>query len=86
MIIKNNYFIILNHLKPTIENLIFLNEDYCVVMESWDGDLRQIFNKYKPKGWPIVMINKIFIKLNDALKTMKDLNYIHRFKTRKYFN
>ena len=27
------------------------NEGYCIVMELCDGDLRQILNKYKPKGF-----------------------------------
>ena len=37
------------------------NEGYCIVMELCDGDLRMILNKYKPKGLPLDMINKIFI-------------------------
>ena len=54
------------------------NEGYCIVMELCDGDLRMILNKYKPKGLPLNMINKIFIQLNDALKAMIDINYTHR--------
>ena len=37
-----------------------------------------ILNKYKPKGLPLNMINKIFIQLNDALKAMIDIEYTHR--------
>ena len=55
-----------------------VNKGYCIVMELCDGDLRMILNKYKPKGLPLNMINKIFIQLNDALKTMIDINYTHR--------
>ena len=36
------------------------NNGYCIVMELCDGDLRQILNKYKPKGLPLNIINKIF--------------------------
>ena len=54
------------------------NEDYCIVMELCDGDLRMILNKYKPKGLPLNMINKIFTQLNDALKAMIKINYTHR--------
>ena len=54
------------------------NEGYCIVMELCDGDLRQILNKYKPKGLPLNIINKIFNQLNDALKAMIDINYTHR--------
>ena len=65
------------------------NNCYCIVMELCDGDLRDILNKYKPKGkgLPLNMINKIFIQLNDALKAMIDIKYTHRdLKQRKYFN
>ena len=54
------------------------NEGYCIVMELCDGDLRQILNKYKPKGLPLNLINKIFNQLNDALKAMIDMDYTHR--------
>ena len=54
------------------------NEGYCIVMELCDGDLRMILNKYKPNGLPMLMINKIFLQLNDAFKAMIDLNYTHR--------
>ena len=54
------------------------NNCYCIVMELCDGDLRDILNKYKPKGLPLNMINKIFIQLNDALKAMIDIAYTHR--------
>ena len=53
-------------------------EGYCIVMELCDGDLRQILNKYKPKGLPLYVINKIFYQLNDALKAMIDIDYTHR--------
>ena len=55
-----------------------INEGYCIVMELCDGDLRQILNKYKPKGLPLNIINKIFNQLNDALKAMIDMDYTHR--------
>ena len=54
------------------------NEGYCIVMELCDGDLRQILNKYKPKGLPLDIIKKIFYQLNDALKPMIDIDYTHR--------
>ena len=54
------------------------NEGYCIVMELCDGDLRQILNKYKPKGLPLNIINKIFNQLNDALKAMINIKYTHR--------
>jgi len=54
------------------------NEAYCIVMELCDGDLRQILKKYKPKGLPLNMINKIFSQLNEALKVMIDNDYTHR--------
>ena len=36
------------------------NKCYCIVMELCDGDLRDILNKYKPKGLPL-NIMKYFI-------------------------
>jgi serine/threonine protein kinase len=54
------------------------NKGYCIVMELCDGDLRMILNKYKPKGLPLDVINKIFLQLNDALKAMININYTHR--------
>ena len=54
-----------------------INEGYCIVMELYDGNLRDILNKYKPNGLPLNIINKIFIQLNDALKVMRKKNYIH---------
>ena len=54
------------------------NKSYCIVMELCDGDLRQILNKYKPKGLPLNIIQKIFNQLNDALKAMIDIDYTHR--------
>ncbi len=47
-------------------------------MELCDSNLRDILNKYKPKGLPLNIINKIFIQLNEALKTMRDNDYTHR--------
>ena len=41
-------------------------------MELCDGDLKDILNKYKPKGLPLNLIKKIFIQLNEALKTMRE--------------
>ena len=54
------------------------NEGYCVVMELCDHNLRDILNKYKPKGLPLNIINTIFIQLNEALKIMRDNDYTHR--------
>ena len=54
------------------------NEGYCIVMELCDGDLRKILNKYKPKGLPLNIINKIFYQLNDVLIKMIKINYLHR--------
>ena len=58
------------------------NGGYCIVLELADGDLKDILNKYKPKGLPLNMINKIFFQLNDALYAMNNINnekkYIHR--------
>ena len=53
-------------------------EGYCIVMELCDGDLRQLLNKYKPKGLPLNIINKIFYQLNDALKVMINKGFTHR--------
>ena len=44
-----------------------INGGYCIVLELADGNLKDILNKYKPKGLPLNMINKIFFQLNDAL-------------------
>ena len=54
------------------------NNGYCIVMELCDGDLRDVLKKYKPKGLPLDIINKIFMQLNEALKAMIDINYTHR--------
>ena len=54
------------------------NEGYCIVMELCDGDLRKILDENKPKGLPLNMINKIFIQLNEALKTIIENGYSHR--------
>jgi surface protein len=53
-------------------------ESYCIVMELCDGNLRNLLNKYKPKGLPLELINKIFLQLNDVLKAMLKINCIHR--------
>ena len=54
------------------------NEGFCIVMELCDGNLRDILNKYKPKGLPLNIINKIFIQLNEALNAMRLKNLTHR--------
>ena len=54
------------------------NEGYYILTELYDGNLRDILNKYKPKGLSLNIIIKIFIQLNDALKAMRDQNYTHR--------
>ena len=53
--IKSKYII---KLKDNFHDKIY--EGYCIVMELCDGDLRMILNKYKPKGLPLNIINKIF--------------------------
>jgi serine/threonine protein kinase len=56
-----------------------INKGYCIVMELCDGNLRDILIKYKPNGLPLNIIKKIFIQLNDALKSMMiDIGLIHR--------
>jgi len=70
--IKNKYIIEL------IDYFYEENEGYCIVMELCDGNLRDILNKYKPKGLPLNIINKIFIQLNEGLKTMRNKEFIHR--------
>ena len=70
--IKNKYIIEL------IDYFYEENEGYCIVMELCDGNLRHILNKYKPNGLPLNIINKIFLQLNEALKTMKNKEFIHR--------
>ena len=80
--IKNKYII---ELKDNFYDEF--NKGYCIVMELCDENLRKILNKYKPKGLPLNIINKIFIQLNDALKAMIEKCYnTLRFKARKYFN
>ena len=54
------------------------NEGYCIVMELCDCSLRDILEKYKPNGLPLKIIKKIFIQLNEALKTMIHKGFIHR--------
>ena len=70
--IKNKYIIEL------IDYFYEENEGYCIVMELCDGNLRDILNKFKPKGLPLNIINKIFIQLNEALKAMINKEFIHR--------
>ena len=53
-------------------------EGYCIVMELCDSDLRKILEKYKPKGLPLNLINKIFLQLNDVLKEMSKIEFVHR--------
>ncbi len=53
-------------------------EGYCIVMELYDCNLRDILNKYKPNGLPINIIKKIFTQLNEALIIMLDYNINHR--------
>ena len=50
---------------------------YCIVMELCDGNLKHFLNKYKPKGLPLKMIKKIFIQLNEALKTILNKGTTH---------
>jgi len=47
-------------------------------MELCDCNLKDILNKYKPNGLPIIIIKKIFTQLNEALKAMINKNFIHR--------
>ena len=54
------------------------NKGYCLVMELCDGDLSQILNKIKPKGLPLNIIYKIFTQLNEALKEILNIGYVHR--------
>ena len=55
-----------------------LHNDYCIVMELYDGNLRKILKKYKPNGLPLEKINKIFMQLNDVLKEMLKMGCVHR--------
>ena len=71
--LKNNYII---ELKDNFYDKT--NKGYCILMELCNGNLRDILNKYKPKGLPLNIINKIFFQLNDALKTMIYYDYTHR--------
>ena len=71
--IENDYIIKLKE--------FFYDEEafgYCIVMELCDGNLRDILNKYKPEGLPLNIIKKIFLQLNEALKTMLKKGFIHR--------
>ena len=54
-----------------------INKGYCIVMELCDGSLEDILEDYE-NGLPIDIIKKIFIQLNEALKTMKYCGFIHR--------
>ena len=49
-----------------------------MVMELCDGSIKDILEKYKPKGLPLNIINKIFYQLNEALKVMINKGYTHR--------
>ena len=69
--IKNKYIIEL------IDYFYEENEGYCIVMELCDGNLKDILEKYK-EGLPLNMVNKIFMQLNEALKTMINKQFIHR--------
>ena len=70
--IKNKYIIELK------DYFIVDNNGYCIVMELCDCNLKDILNKYKPNGLPIIIIKKIFTQLNEALNIMIDNNYYHR--------
>jgi len=52
-------------------------KSYCIVMELYDTDLSKILKQYKPKGLPLNLIKKIFLQLNEVLKKMLEINYIH---------
>jgi len=55
------------------------NNGYCIVMELCDGNLKDILDKKENKsGLPLNIINKIFMQLNEALKTMISKEIIHR--------
>ena len=49
-----------------------LNKDYCTAMKLCDRDLKDILNENKLKGLPLNLIKKIFIQLNEALKTIRE--------------
>ena len=70
--IKNKYIIELK------DYFIVNNKGYCIVMELCDCNLKDILNKYKPNGLPIIIIKKIFTQLNEALNIMRKNNYYHR--------
>ena len=53
------------------------NNGYCIVMELCDGNLNDILNKNK-SGLLLNIIKKIFIQLNEVLKTMTNKEIIHR--------
>ena len=53
------------------------NNGYCIVMELCDGNLNDILNKNE-SGLPLNIIKKIFIQLNEVLKTMTNKEIIHR--------
>ena len=53
------------------------NNGYCIVMELCDGNLNDILNKNK-SGLLLNIIKKIFIQLNEVLKTMAKKEIIHR--------
>ena len=53
------------------------NKGYCIVMDLCDGNLKEILKNYK-KGLPLNIVKKIFIQLNEALKTIINKGFIHR--------
>ena len=62
------------------------NKGYCIVMDLCDGNLKEILKKYK-KGLRLNIAKKIFIQLNEALKTMINKGIIHRdLKKENIFN
>ena len=53
------------------------NKGYCIVMDLCDGNLKEILENYK-EGLPLNIVNKIFVQLNEALKTMINKEILHR--------
>ena len=56
----------------------FSKEEFYALMELYDSNLREILNKYKPKGLPLDLIKKIFIQLNNSLKELVKFDYINK--------
>jgi len=71
--IKSKYVV---KLKENFYDEIY--QGYCIVMELCDDDLKNLLKKYKSKGLPLKLINKIFLQLNDVLKEMYEKNIVHR--------